>query len=631
MVGTWRKYKTTIVAVMVGLTSFAAGVVLANRVAVLNIPGLAGNRVLVPDPSLDIAKVNWVLSQPGGGILFALTTNNLAADPTQCSFIVPSCASAIEIVDLRTMARVQTLPLGQVVGTSLAVSPATQRLYVVDRLNSAVAVFDALTGARVATVPVADPRDSVLSADGKRLYVSAGQSIVAIETLTNTVLRILTTGNDTTLGIALSLDGGTLGAVSTSGGLNPALYLVDASTLTLRARVAITNPGEPTNCATFPNDVAFTVGGRALLWDSNCDNFYQVDVATATQLTAGTVRMGRDAASSSNFNNIIQYSAASGKGYALKESNELAIMTPSPPSGSLVGGFSGTPFVPALTPDARQLLTSVIHRFSGGGADTLDMYDTLGNTFTRNVYTFSNSTMSVRDMRIISSVGSPTSTVTGLELLVFPNATTLELRLYQINVQVSCLTAQGIEFICSSGGASLVLPSRDAGLRPVPIALVPVLNPEVVEVHDLSFIVSSTTQVGLQGPSLFAGTSSTTFRVEAGKTTLMPLTLRGFGGVPAKTTGSIMLQKIPSGFHASIGDCDPTTVPCPYTLDASKVGPSGTVETIVTVTLTADPTGLGGIVGPECISATASFVGPNDVTINLADLSVFFIQKELVP
>jgi len=43
----------------------------------------------------------------------------------------------------------------------------------------------------------------------------------------------------------------------------------------------------------------------------------------------------------------------------------------------------------------------VIHRFSGGGADTLDRLDTATGIFTRDVYTFTVATQSVRDIRVI--------------------------------------------------------------------------------------------------------------------------------------------------------------------------------------------------------------------------------------
>ena len=291
--------------------------------------------------------------------------------------------------------------------TSLAVSPGGRQLYVTDSLNKEVAIFDVLSGRLVASVPVPGfiLRDSVLSAGGKTLYVTVDNSIIAINTITNTIQQTLMTGADITLGIAISPDGNTLGAVSTDGGTKPALYLVDPGTLMLKARVPITNPGESTNCATIPLDIAFSDTGLALLWDSNCDNLYQVDVASKTQLTAGTIRMGRDNSSFFNFNNMLYYSPVSNRAYALKESQELAVMAPVGVSGFLVGGFDGVPFVPTLTPDGGRLFISVIHRFAGGGggADTLDQYNTASETFTRNVYSFSFPNMFVRDMRVVLS------------------------------------------------------------------------------------------------------------------------------------------------------------------------------------------------------------------------------------
>lgn len=222
------------------------------------------------------------------------------------------------------------------------------------------------------------------------------------------------------------------------------------------------------------------------------------------------------------------------------------------------------------------------------------------------------------------TIDAPNSTITGLDLLVFPNDTVRELRLYQVLIQVSCLDPNGKEYICSTGGVQVVLPSMGVGIRPLHIDLQTTLFPETTEVHDLSFIVSSTTSVGLLRPSLFAGTSATTFKVEAGKTTLVPVALLGFNGVPAKTTGTIMLQNLPSGFHALIGDCNPDTTPCPYTLDASKPGSGSSAEALVVIALTADPTGLTGI---HCnwIVATATFQTPGGQIFRMSDLSEFSI------
>lgn len=329
--------------------------------------------------------------------------------------------SAIEIVNLTSMSTTATLSLGARAVSSLAVSANGSRLYVADQTNNAVAVFDP-TGALVASVPVQGPRDLVLSPGGATLYVAAARSIVAIDTATNTTQTNLATvvrnpdgaiiQEDVTTGIAVSPDGSTLATVGyCQSGCNdgiedgPRLYLVNAPALTVRTRLALTNPMEPTNCALAPADAAFVDNALLLLWDSNCDNLYQVDVATLVQLTARTIRMGRDQASFFNFNNMLFYSASSARAYALKESNELAVMDPATVTGTLLGMFSGIPFVPALTPDGGTLFISVIHRFSGGGADTLDQFDTGMASFTRGVYTFTLANMSVRDMRVVPPPG----------------------------------------------------------------------------------------------------------------------------------------------------------------------------------------------------------------------------------
>jgi peptide/nickel transport system substrate-binding protein len=342
----------------------------------------------------------WYM-RTGGTVLYALMTSSFSDD----SFSPPQ--SAIEVVDLSGGSTMRAFSIGNREVSSLAVSPDGLRLYVTDRTNGAVAVFSGTTGAMIATVAVSEPRDCVLSTDGSTLYVSAGRSVVAVDTATNSIGRKLATGEDTPLGIGVSPEEDVLAVASSRGGSDPALYLIDVATLALRARVPITNPGEPTNCATFPTDVAFTDTGRVLLWDSNCDNLYQVEVATRKQLTSATIRLGRDAASSANFNNVLSYSPTSARAYAIKESTRdsnvpvLAVMDPSAGVVSLTDGAAGRPFAAGLAPGGEALLVSVIHRFSGGGADTLDCYDAVRGTVERNVYTLSRSNMSVRDMRTL--------------------------------------------------------------------------------------------------------------------------------------------------------------------------------------------------------------------------------------
>ena len=360
-------------------------------------------------------------SWPGGRgtmTLFALMTAEVEPHEEE-----PPPLSSIEVVDLINMATVRSLSIGARLVSSLEVSPDGQRLYVVDRTQREIAVLSATTGGTVASIPLTYPRDCVLSADGSTLYVTTDSSVVAIDTTSNTVRLTLATGTDTPLGIALSPDGSTLGTACASGGPNPAAYLVEAATLTLKARIPIA--GNVAGCVTSPNDVAFTDNGRLLLWDSNCDSLYQVDVASAAQLTAQTINLGRDTGSFFNFNNMLSYSAASARAYATKESLELAIMDPTGPSGTLVGGFSGVPFVPVLTPDGLALFIAVLQPSAAGGADTLDRYDTTSNTFMRGVYTFSAATMTVRDMQILARRSGCILGVAGLPRLLLSRALSL--------------------------------------------------------------------------------------------------------------------------------------------------------------------------------------------------------------
>lgn len=332
--------------------------------------------------------------------LFALMNTELS---DFCDFYA-DCDSAIEIVNLDRMTTVDTIDLEGCNAGSLAVSPDGQTLYVCCREDAEVLVVDRDSARVVTSIDVTAPTDCVLSHDGGSLYISAGRSIAVADTSTNRIVKMLDTGEDLALGIALSPDGSTIGVVTTQGGTNPAVYLVAAAgdQSSILSREAISNPDEPTNCATSPNDVEFTDAGRMLLWDSNCDNLYQVDVSSETQLVEDTIRLTRGAVSPFNFNNMVRYSAVAGEAYALKVGErELAVMNPEAGTAETLGGFEGVPFVPQLTPDGEFLLISVFHRFSGGGEDTLDAYDTLTGEFARELFTFRTRDMSVRDMQII--------------------------------------------------------------------------------------------------------------------------------------------------------------------------------------------------------------------------------------
>jgi len=175
----------------------------------------------------------------------------------------------------------------------------------------------------------------------------------------------------------------------------PALHIFDAN-LTPTV-VPITDPGGPAGCTVVPTDVVVSSSWRAVLWDGNCDRFYEVRLSTKTQDHAATVRLTRDNGTFLNYNDIVQYCIVTGKAFALKESGEIAFKNVGLGSGSTAGSFTGSPFVPVIAPGGGLLWVTVINRFGGGGsADTIDEYDTRTGTLSRGRYTFSDASMWVR-------------------------------------------------------------------------------------------------------------------------------------------------------------------------------------------------------------------------------------------
>jgi WD40 repeat protein len=331
--------------------------------------------------------------------LFAALLSDRSA---MCSGTPPP-SSRVEIVDLRTnlLAGGFILP-GTAAITSLAVSPDGQRVFLANPCTNQVHVYTP-RGAKVTDLAIAGPRDLSLSADGSTLYVATFTGIVAFETATHAQTgNVAFDASDAALGLALSPDEATL-AVASTNGAGPAVYLFSTSPLAVIQRVPITAtiPG----CAVMPNDVTFTESGRVLAWDSNCDWLYQVDVATRSYLSASSVAYARDSGSSVNYNNSVFYVPATGKAYGFNEAYPQAQATVSDPaaaSGRTLGGFaSHVVGAPAPLPDGSGVYYSVINRYSGGGADTLDLLDTGTETFARGIYTFSDPTRSVREMRVV--------------------------------------------------------------------------------------------------------------------------------------------------------------------------------------------------------------------------------------
>jgi YVTN family beta-propeller protein len=335
-------------------------------------------------------------SAPARDVLFALITSDLSSIP-----IGPPPTTALEVVDLSAGTRLRTVALGQRSVASLAVLPGGARAYVSDATNNQIVLVDTSTGAETALIPLQGPRDLLLSADGSTLYAGSSASVVAITTATNTIQSSLPIGGDTPLGLALSPDGSRLAVPVSQGGSNVALRLLTTGPLLVPGpRIPLT--GNVPGCATQVGDSVFASAGRVLVWDSNCDALYQVDVASGTQLAGQTIATGRDSGSSFNYNNALLYSASAARAYVFNESQRVLTFDPIAATFVPSGGFAASVVADALTPAGNAVYFAVARRFNGGLPDQLDRLDTATGTIARGVYTFSDPGKTARDLRILS-------------------------------------------------------------------------------------------------------------------------------------------------------------------------------------------------------------------------------------
>lgn len=111
-------------------------------------------------------------------------------------------------------------------------------------------------------------------------------------------------------------------------------------------------------------------------------------------------------------------------------------------------------------------------------------------------------------------------------------------KLYQVFIQVSCLDQTvlgkaGLEFTCATGTATITLPSNGGSGRLI-VPITPQIDPETIEVHDLSFIVTGT-------PSPVSGGCTADFAISAVPTSV---TLNETGTGRANATLTKILTSI---------------------------------------------------------------------------------------
>lgn len=174
-------------------------------------------------------------------------------------------------------------------------------------------------------------------------------------------------------------------------------------------------------------------------------------------------------------------------------------------------------------------------------------------------------------------------------------------KIYQIFIQVSCLSLtppSTSEFTCATGSSSITLPANGgSGTLVVPIS--PPIDPELIEVHDLSFIVTGTQTTGCT-PSITLTASPTTVNVVRSTAGLVNATVTktvtsicGFTGlvkfgpppVPAGVTISFFPNPItvpPNGSASTteIISVSPSTLPGTYSIPNTAIGPPSATVTV---------------------------------------------------
>ncbi len=126
----------------------------------------------------------------------------------------------------------------------------------------------------------------------------------------------------------------------------------------------------------------------------------------------------------------------------------------------------------------------------------------------------------------VTTVGTPT--------------TTIGVKLYQVLVQVSCLSTAGVPFTCSTGSTQAPLLTNMNGTSAIlVVALRPPVDPENTEIDDLSFIVTATPVPS--GPGVIGIVSSATPTIGPNGTAVQVtlMSINGFSGTLTLSANSL--------------------------------------------------------------------------------------------
>jgi len=298
----------------------------------------------------------------------------------------------VELVDLGAMAPVNVFTFPDTFIVSIAARTGLLRLYLTDARHDLVLVVDGSSGAVQTSIPLLGPQGCILSPDEKTLYVASGTAgfskliVNAIDTTSFAVKSsgVLPLNLLAYQRIAVSPDGTRLAVASMSPA--PVVKLLDALSLTVTATITMAPGSSPQHAMFVTNDLL-------LVWDTNADRLYQIDVPTASQLTGATVQLTSDV--SWHNGECTAYSRYANRACIIKSLASppvnwaVSVVDPFAKTFDTYTGFKGPPTPICLTQAERQALVAVDHRFdSVPGPARLSVLDFDTKAITHDVYTF---------------------------------------------------------------------------------------------------------------------------------------------------------------------------------------------------------------------------------------------------
>jgi hypothetical protein len=131
-----------------------------------------------------------------------------------------------------------------------------------------------------------------------------------------------------------------------------------------------------------------------------------------------------------------------------------------------------------------------------------------------------------------------------LNVTTVPTAAASGFKLYQVFVEVSCLNlTTNVTYTCSQGSGLIALPTNMNGASAILLVpLRPPVDPEIAEIHDLSFIVTGTALPS--SPGIVGVVNSSTPTLNSTGTASVTVTLYSVNGY----SGSATIAPQPSPF-----------------------------------------------------------------------------------